>query len=233
MRAVVGDAEALRDRAEEIVKTALSEATEEASGAQERSDDSMDLDPAGPLSEPQKRITTDVPIDKSNHRNPAFRKSSSGGGKAEPFADRISAQDRNAVRPPSSGPGNGSGRHEHGTSYISRSMTLGLLPNAMKEFLQQLMPNIRGATWANLIDLAYWHLGELGISEGAWRQACERIGRTGAAIAVFIIAAKRREIRKPDRYLRSMAYRADAGQLQLHRSAWGILSQGRSEQGQA
>ena len=112
-------------------------------------------------------------------------------------------------------------------------MALKLMPAAMQDFMAETLPNARAATWSDLVNIAYWHLGSLGISEKAWGQACEAIGRNGAAIAVFIIASKAHEIRKPDRYLRSMAYRAEAGELQLHRSAWGILRGGVAEQGNA
>jgi len=220
-------AERLRAVAEDQVQAALGRGQTH----DEHSDDHEDLDPAGPASGPHIQITTDPKIDLSSYRNAAPR---SEGRRARPQAAPRRAEEPSSEAIEGGGTaGARSENHGHGSNYISRSMALKLMPEAMRDFMAEAFPNRRAATWANLVDIAHWHLASLGISEKAWSQACEAIGRNGAAIAVFIIAAKAHEIRKPDRYLRSMAYRADAGELQLHRSAWGILRGGSAEQGHA
>lgn len=219
--------ESARAGIEGAVKKALSVAPEsreggEAGGAEGVQED-VGLDPVGPLDGPHIHITTDLNIDKSNYRNAAFRKESRAAAGAARSSSGPPPGGSDAKSPDAPGQ---TDRHGHGADYISRSMALKLMPPAMREFLAEAVPDARGATWTDLVNLAYWHLSALDISETAWQQACTEIGRNGAAIAVFIIAAKRDEIRKPDRYLRSMAYRAAAGELQLHRSAWGILKGG-------
>lgn len=230
---VVSEAELLRAKAESAVKSALAAVAPSPAGASQAGNavvDVEDLDPAGSIDRPRIHITTELKIDKSNYCNAALRSERRPGSQAErdpetPGAGRSAGAQGQASSV--------SDRHGHGVDYISRSMALRLMPNTMLAFLTEVVPDVRGATWAQLVDLAYWHLQDLGISQRAWDSACSSIGRNGAAVAVFIIAAKRSEIRKPDRYLRSMAYRAEAGELQLHRSAWGILRNGAEESGNA
>ncbi len=219
-------AERLRAAAEDQVQAALGRGQ----GQGHHDDDHENFDPAGPAVGPHIQITTNPKIDLSNYRNAASRNESR---RARPQADPGRAKEAVTDAMGGGNAGANSESHGHGSNYISRSMALKLMPRAMREFMAEAFPDRRAATWANLVDIAHWHLASLGISEKAWSQACEAIGRNGAAIAVFIIAAKAHEIRKPDRYLRSMAYRADAGELQLHRSAWGILRGGTAEPGHA
>jgi replication initiation protein RepC len=220
-------AESLRAAAEGEVQDALGRAQR----TDHHVDDQEDLDPAGPIVSPHIHFTTDPKIDSSSYSNAALQRDSR--------RDRPQTPSRRAAGSATTAPGGGentaanSDNHGHGSDYISRSMALKLMPKAMQDFMAEAFPDSRTPTWANLVDIAYWHIGSLKISENAWAQACEAIGRNGAAIAVFIIASKAHEIRKPDRYLRSMACRAEAGQLQLHRSAWGILRGGNEEQGHA
>ncbi len=233
LSACVMAAEALRARAEAEVKAAL-----DAASASSRLGQSVnrgvvhpeDLDPVGSPIGPDIQITTDLIIDKSNYRNAALRSERRPAGSPSPSPD----PSRRGIADGVAGKGDGnSGRHGHGVDYISRSMALKLMPETMRAFMVEAGVEPRGASWVNLVEVAYWHLSDIGISESAWQQACAAMGRNGAAVAVFIIAAKRDEIRKPDRYLRSMAYRAEAGDLQLHRSAWGILRGGAAEHGHA
>lgn len=230
----VAEVEGLRDSVEGAVKEALGDRLrrqEDAADGDEASvHDDVNLDPAGPADRPHIHITTESYIDKSNYGSAAFRKERRPASDAARSSEPPAAGGSDGAKPDASGQ---TDRHGHGVDYISRSMALKLMPEAMREFLAEAVPNPRGAKWSDLVNVAYWHLAALGISEIAWQQACAEIGRNGAAIAVFIIAAKRDEIRKPDRYLRSMAYRAAAGELQLHRSAWGILKGGLGEAGHA
>lgn len=227
LRECAKQAEELRAQAEGAVQAAL----KSFGAAEDHEDEIGELDPVGPVDRPHIHITTEPKIDISSYRNAAFRKEGRRGQAAE--RDRRPADTAVNAASDDAPAGPGSDRHGHGADYISRSMALKLMPAAMREFMAEAFPNARAATWPDLVNIAYWHLGSLGISEKAWVQACEAIGRNGAAIAVFIIASKAQEIRKPDRYLRSMAYRAEAGELQLHRSAWGILRGGVAEQGNA
>lgn len=134
--------------------------------------------------------------------------------------------DRAAEKPPSPGSASGnarSGRHsatyDHGLAYTPLKNVLAVLPSDIRDWL----PPGQRPSWANLVDLMHMHLGPLGVSSQAWTMACTELGRYGAAVAVAIVAAKRDGIDKPDRYLRSMAYRAQQGELRLHQSVWGIL----------
>ena len=218
LRDLVSAAEELRRGIEGAVKAALENVGTEASGTSER--DSLGkeeyLDPTGSIDGPLIQITTESKIKESNTGNAAIRARRRPEGGAKPVASEPSSSAAAGDRP------------GHGIEYISRSMAMKLMPETMKRFMADTgaASNPRAPNWAEIVNIAYWHLNELGISETAWQQACASIGRNGAAVAVFIIASKHEEIRKPDRYLRSMAYRADTGGLQLHRSVWGILKGG-------
>lgn len=76
--------------------------------------------------------------------------------------------------------------------------------------------------WSDVVDAAYFVRHGLGISEDAWRQACMTMGRSGAAVAVAIIAAKAGAIRSPGGYLRGMIAQARLGRLRLGPSIYKV-----------
>jgi replication initiation protein RepC len=80
--------------------------------------------------------------------------------------------------------------------------------------------------WRGLVEAAAEVAPLLGIDRGLWGEACNRLGRNGAALALMIIERGvsrgpldgAAPVRKPDAYLRAMLDRAESGGLHLDRS---------------
>ena len=106
---------------------------------------------------------------------------------------------------------------DHGLEHVPLKLVLSILPDEIRAW----MPPGDRPSWAALVDVLHMHLENLEISPQAWGAACQSLGRYGAAVSVAIIAAKGERIEKPDRYLRSMVYRAHEGELHLNQSVWG------------
>lgn len=81
-----------------------------------------------------------------------------------------------------------------------------------------------------IVEAASSLLPALGIHKSAWAEACKVLGRNGAAICVLIIDQKLQDphhrVRNPGGYLREMTARAGRGELNLHRSVFGLLKRG-------
>jgi len=113
------------------------------------------------------------------------------------------------------------------------SITWKQVMNAASDRFREHIPlHMRPLEWQDLVEAASALLPELGIHRSAWREACQVLGRSGAAICVMIIDQKAQSpgqaIRNPGGYLREMVARAKRGELNLHRSVFGLLR--RSEQ---
>lgn len=86
--------------------------------------------------------------------------------------------------------------------------------------------------WSNLVEAAYARRGELGVSQASWAEVCAVLGRCGAAVALLVTdrAASREfdPVRTPPAYFRGMVRRAEAGELRLYRSVFGLLERDRA-----
>jgi replication initiation protein RepC len=82
-------------------------------------------------------------------------------------------------------------------------------------------------SWSDIVRAADWVRADLGISRHAWIEACETMGRTAAAAAVAVIAAKSEEIGSRGGYLRAMTQRAREGTLRLSKSFYGLAERQR------
>ena len=92
---------------------------------------------------------------------------------------------------------------------------------------QSLLPNGRPPTWRDLVDASVMACGWHGISEAAFGQACERLGRERAAVCVVVID---RNARLPGEH----RYRARSGRrclTGLLRNPTGLLPMLRAAQG--
>lgn len=92
--------------------------------------------------------------------------------------------------------------------------------------LKRWLPSAR-PTWGEVVEAADRLRRELGVSQNAWAEACQVLGRYGAATAIAVIAAKRAEISAPGGYLRGMVARARKGELYLVRSLHGLAGRAR------
>ncbi|MCG6157629.1 plasmid replication protein RepC [Rubinisphaera margarita] len=104
-------------------------------------------------------------------------------------------------------------------------VTIGMAVHAASERFRDLLPLHPG--WPDLVEAAYVIRRELKISQSSWAEACQALGRTGATLCVLVTdqACLRTEdpVRQPAGYFRAMIDRARCGELQLHRSIFGLL----------
>ncbi len=102
---------------------------------------------------------------------------------------------------------------------------LGMAVEAASERLAAHLPE--GAGWPDLVEAAYRVRSELGISQASWGEACDLLGRTGAALCLLVTdRGALREVDpvlKPAAYFRSMIGRGRNGELRLHSSIFGLL----------
>jgi replication initiation protein RepC len=107
-------------------------------------------------------------------------------------------------------------------------VTLGMALGAASDRLKARVPAEPG--WEELVAAAYDLRRELGVSQASWAEACELLGRSGAAIGLLVAdRAALREIdpvRCPAAYFRGLVSRARRGELRLHASVFGLLERG-------
>lgn len=108
-----------------------------------------------------------------------------------------------------------------GLTHVTLAMALG----AASDRLRSRLP--RRAEWGDLVEALYQLRSELGVSQASWADACSVVGRHGAAVCLLVTdrAALRSvdPVRSPAAYFRGMVNRARRGELQLHRSVFGLL----------
>ncbi len=87
-----------------------------------------------------------------------------------------------------------------------------------------------GTDWAGVVEAAQLAAGYLGISAPAWQEAYNKLG-PGAAATIIVIAERRstdpaHPINSYGGFLRGCLAKAEAGDLHLHKSVFGLLSKG-------
>ncbi len=106
-------------------------------------------------------------------------------------------------------------------------VTLRMAVAAAGERLRVYLPKDPG--WPDLSEAAYRLRADFGVSQASWAEACGVLGREGAALCLLVTdrAAERPEnpVARPAAYFRAMVNRARAGELRLHSSVFGLLSQ--------
>ena len=80
-------------------------------------------------------------------------------------------------------------------------------------------------SWADISEAAYEIRSHLGISQHAYGQACQILGRAGAATVIAAISAKHDAgaIRSPGGLLRHMVNAHVSGSLRLDRTLFGLV----------
>lgn len=98
---------------------------------------------------------------------------------------------------------------------------------ASSRFKDQMPLEPRPMNWNDFVEAAYKLKSELDIGQKSWANACVTLGRSGAAICLLLTdqAAQREDNRvmKPAAYFNAMIARAKTGELNLHKSIFGIL----------
>ncbi len=121
------------------------------------------------------------------------------------------------------------GPDDRGTVYtgIERLYLWQIMKAASDDFSCQIVPTGRAVRISDVVDAAGRHCHPLGIHKSAWGDACSVMGRTAAAVAVIIIDRNmdhpETPIINPGGVLRALTARAQAGDLHLHKSVFGIL----------
>jgi len=102
----------------------------------------------------------------------------------------------------------------------SAKITPAMAASVASENYRSLLPQDRAPTWRDLLDtsaiVCRWH----GVSEAAFAQACERLGREGAAVAVIVVD-RNAHLPQGHRYRARSAPKCLAG---LSRNASGLTS---------
>lgn len=70
-------------------------------------------------------------------------------------------------------------------------------------------------SWDDILNSAHHFKTSLGVSQTIWGEACQVLGRYGAAVAMAIVVTKRHELRSPGGYFRGMVNKARACELNL------------------
>lgn len=184
-------------------------------------DDEMTPNSSPSAANPHAHIysTTYIKSDKSDtgsHSDIALRESVPQGAEHQAGSvDAESLEPPEAVEP------------ENDFSNITWKQVLGA---CSERFREHIPIDGRPLTSNDLLDAAYALLSELGVNKAAWFDACQVMGRYGAAICIMIIDQKEQDpvnpVRNPGGYLREMTARAKRGELNLHGSVFGLLKRG-------
>ncbi|MEW4566156.1 plasmid replication protein RepC [Bremerella sp. JC770] len=167
------------------------------------------------------KSTTQQSFDKSNTDSPADK------GFQESVAERparSSETEKNEARSREGRLDRGAIVEAAGLHHISLKQVLLAASNRFRERLP-LEP--RSMNWSDVVEAAYRLRPELNISQQNWAEACELLGRNGAAICLLLTdQATMREdtpVLKPAGYFRAMVKRAESGELRLHNSIFGFV----------
>ena len=100
---------------------------------------------------------------------------------------------------------------------------------ASDQFRERLSLEPRPMNWNDVVEAAYSLRSDLHISQQSWGEACELLGRVGAAVCLLITdqAALRtvNRVTQPAAYFRGLCNKARGGELRLHSSVFGLLKE--------
>ena len=128
------------------------------------------------------------------------------------------------IEPKSRGGGEPVDIEATGMQHISLKQVL----NAASERFKNHIPmHKRAMEWRDVVEAAYAIRPHLFISQKHWGNACEALGRNGAAICLLLtdqaVTRNQNPVTKPAAYFNAMIARARVGELRLHQSIFGIL----------
>ena len=120
------------------------------------------------------------------------------------------------------------GRTDDGTVLKIKTDELVRLAPRLRPYLRTSSP-----AWPDIVEAADWLRHDLGVSKPLWGDACLAMGREKAAIALAIVSAKPPEhfTASPGSYFHGMVKRAQAGNLNLARTLWGLRENPRRQAG--
>ena len=126
------------------------------------------------------------------------------------------------------GQGGQAERTDKGTVLKIKTDELVRLAPRLKSYLRTSAP-----AWPDIVEAADWLRHDLGVSKSLWGDACLAMGREKAAIALAIVSAKPEGhfTTSPGGYFHGMVKRAQAGNLNLARTIWGLRENPRQHAG--
>lgn len=99
-----------------------------------------------------------------------------------------------------------------------------LLVAATERFHERLPLSSGPINWHDAIETAFQLRQELGISQRSWAEACEVMGRAGAAVCIVVtdraLSREENPVRLPAAYFRGMIKKAENCRLKLHSSIY-------------
>jgi replication initiation protein RepC len=105
----------------------------------------------------------------------------------------------------------------------------GLVDRISADEMARLAPSLRkylaepNPDWSDIVNAADWLRAELGVSKSVWDDACVKMGRPRAAIAIALVTTKEPgQIKNPGGYFRSMLRKDMEGELHLDQSIWSL-----------
>ncbi len=102
-----------------------------------------------------------------------------------------------------------------------------VLQAASDRFRERLPIAPRPMNWDDVIEAAHRLCPELHVSQNSWGNACQRLTREGAALALIITDQGTQRSSDPVRnsaaYFRGMVNKAETGDLQLNKSIFGLV----------
>jgi len=112
----------------------------------------------------------------------------------------------------------------------------GLVDRICADEMCRLVPALRkylfrpDPDWRDIVNAADWLRADLGVSKSAWADACIKMGRERAAIAIALVTTKEPgHVKNPGGYFRSMLRYDLKGELHLDQSIWGLRRANNSE----
>lgn len=113
-----------------------------------------------------------------------------------------------------------------GMDHLNPTMAMHAMGAAFKHHLPT---GYDGFGWHEIIQAAEKMLPLLRIKEHVWREACGTLGRTGAALCILIADARCHEINSYSGFLRACVKKAENGELNLHKSIFGLMKKGEQQ----
>ncbi len=175
--------------------------------------EAVDSDPKGPENRPH-QYNYKTSINPEQDTVMAHEESKPGPGSATPeLPTPIWPQE----------PWKGQGGREERTD---SSTVLRIKPDEIVRLAPRLRPYLPTSSpaWPDIVAAADWLRHDLGVSKPLWGDACLAMGREKAAIALAIVSAKPEGhfTASPGSYFHGMVKRAEAGNLNLARTLWGL-----------
>jgi replication initiation protein RepC len=187
--------------------------------------EAVDSDPKGPENRPH-QYNYKTPFNPEQDTVMASEGSKPGADSATPGLPT-------PLRPQEPCKGQGGQEERTAAERTDSSTVLRIKPDELVRLAPRLRPYLPTSSpaWPDIVAAADWLRHDLGVSKPLWGDACLAMGREKAAIALAIVSAKPEGhfTASPGSYFHGMVKRAEAGNLNLARTLWGLRENPRRE----